>query len=242
MKIITQKPIFDIFSPKDTPSGPSSEKKAKHLENKQKIKIIIDYREKNSLVASYLISLGFEIEFKELKIGDYVVKDTIIERKTISDFISSMINGRLLKQLEDLKQFENKLLIIEGISNQEIYSDENSKINANAIRGFLLSITLKHKIPIIFTKDSEDTAKFIDVLSRKKAKEVKLNAGKKTLNKKEQMQFIIESFPGVGPKKSKELLKKFGSIQNIINAPIEELEKILGKRAENFIEIISRKF
>src|SRR3989338_8210006 len=228
MKTIIQKPIFDIFS--------SSKKSPKSLKEKSRskssaLKIIIDYREKNSLVASYLIKLGIEIIFKELKIGDYVVKDTIIERKTISDFISSMINGRLLKQLEDLKQFENKLLIIEGISNQEIYSDENSKINANAIRGFLLSITLKHKIPIIFTKDSEDTAKFIDVLSRKK-----------TLNKKEQMQFIIESFPGVGPKKSKELLKKFGSIQNIINAPIEELEKILGKRAENFIEIISRKF
>ena len=242
MKIITQKPIFDIFSPKETPSGPSSEKKAKHLENKQKIKIIIDYREKNSLVASYLISLGFEIEFKELKIGDYVVKDTIIERKTISDFISSMINGRLLKQLDELKQFENKLLIIEGISKQEIYTDENSGVNANAIRGFLLSILLKHKIPIMFTKDSEDTAKFIDVLSRKKAKDIKLNAGKKILNKKEQMQFIIEGFPGIGPKSSKELLKKFGSIQNIINAPIEDLKKILGKRAENFIEIISRRF
>ena len=229
MKTIIQKPIFDIFS--------SSKKSPKSLKEKSRskssaLKIIIDYREKNSLVASYLIKLGIEIIFKELKIGDYVVKDTIIERKTISDFISSMINGRLLKQLEDLKQFENKLLIIEGISNQEIYSDENSKINANAIRGFLLSITLKHKIPIIFTKDSEDTAKFIDVLSRKKAKEVKLNAGKKTLNKKEQMQFIIESFPGVGPKKSKELLKKFGSIQNIINAPIEEVRNSLTKTFE----------
>src|SRR3990167_10158373 len=118
MKIITQKPIFDIFSKKEIVS------KKELL--KEKIKIIVDYREKNSLVASYLINLGFDVEFKELKIGDYVVKDTIIERKTISDFISSMINGRLLKQLEELKQFENKLLIIEGLSKQEIYTDENS--------------------------------------------------------------------------------------------------------------------
>ena len=79
MKIITQKPIFDIFSPKDTPSGPSSEKKAKHLENKQKIKIIIDYREKNSLVASYLISLGFEIEFKESRLTNDEVKEALKE-------------------------------------------------------------------------------------------------------------------------------------------------------------------
>ena len=112
MKLIIQKPIFDIFSKK--------EKKLKSLESKEKIKIIIDYREKNSLVASYLIKENFNIEFKELKIGDYIVKDTIIERKTIPDFISSIINGRLLKQLEDLKQYENKLLIIEGISKQVV--------------------------------------------------------------------------------------------------------------------------
>lgn len=234
MKLIIQKPIFDIFSKK--------EKKLKSLESKEKIKIIIDYREKNSLVASYLIKENFNIEFKELKIGDYIVKDTIIERKTIPDFISSIINGRLLKQLEDLKQYENKLLIIEGISKQEVYSDEAGGVGGNAIRGFLLSVVLKHKIPLIFTKDSEDTAKFIDVLSRKKSKEIKLHAGKKTLNKKEQLQFIIESFPGIGPKKSKELLEKFGSIQNIINASLEDLEKILGKNAKNFIELIDRKY
>ena len=226
MKLIIQKPIFDIFS--------KSERKSKSLETKEKIKIIIDYREKNSLVASYLIKQGFAIEFMELKVGDYIVKDTIIERKTISDFISSMINKRLLKQLEELKQFENKLLIIEGISKHEIYSDENQKINANAIRGFLLSIVLKHKIPLIFTKDSEDSAKFMAVLSRKKSKEISLNAKKKSLNKKEQMQFILEGFPGIGPLTAKKLLEKFKSIKNIINASQEELQKCIGKKAGIF--------
>ena len=232
MKLIIQKPIFDIFSKKEIPLKKELPKE----------KIIIDYREKNSLVASYLIKENFDVEFKELKIGDYIVKDTILERKPISDFISSIINGRLLRQIEELKQFENKLLIIEGISKQEVYSDESKGINANAIRGFLLSVVLKHKIPLIFTKDQEDSAKFMKVLSRKKSKDIRLNAGKKTLDKKEQMQFIIESFPGIGPKKSKELLEKFSTIQNIINAPLEDLKKILGKRAENFIEIIGRKF
>ena len=140
MKIINKKPIFNIFSKEKLPikkQGP-------------RIKIIIDYRERNSLVASHLIKLGFEIEFKELKIGDYIVKDVVIERKTIPDFISSIINKRLLKQIEELKQFENKLLIIEGISEQEIYTDEDQGMNANAIRGFLLSTVLKHKIPMLF--------------------------------------------------------------------------------------------
>ena len=233
MKTVKSSPLLNIFS----------KTKSKNKENLlPKEIILIDYREKNSLVASYLIKQGFEINFRELKIGDYIVKNTVIERKTVSDFISSMINKRLLRQIEELKQYENKLLIIEGISEQEIYKDENSGINANAIRGFLLSIVLKHKIPLIFTKNSEDTARFIGVLSKKKEKEINLNAKKKNLNKKEQLQFIIESFPGIGPKKSRKLLEKFGTIQNIILAPTEELEKILGIRAEHIREIIERKY
>ena len=93
MKTVKSSPLLDIFSRKK----PGMRKEA------PKETIIIDYREKNSLVASHLLKLGFEVEFKELKIGDYIVKNVIIERKTVSDFISSMINHRLLNQIEELK-------------------------------------------------------------------------------------------------------------------------------------------
>jgi len=233
MKTIRSKPLLDIFSKR---------KLSIKKEDEPKESIIIDYREKNSLVASYLVKQGFPVEFKELNIGDYIVKNIIIERKTVQDFISSMINHRLINQIEELKQYDNKLLIIEGISEQELYSEGNTGINANAIRGFLLSILLKHKIPIIFSKNAEDTSKFINVLSKKKEKEINLNAKKKTLNKKEQLQFIIESFPGIGPKKAKKLLEKFGSIQNIILSSTEDLKDILGVQSASIKEIIERKY
>jgi ERCC4-type nuclease len=213
------------------------EKSKEIIKNKKstsKPKIIIDYREKNCLVASKLIREGFEIEFRELKVADYIVKDVAIERKTVSDFISSMINKRLLNQLEEIQQYENRLLIIEGISEQELYDDEETGINGNAIRGFLLSILLKYKVPIIFTKNSEDTAKFISVLSKKESKEISLKTKKKSLNKKEQMQFILEGFPGIGPKTAKKLLQEFRTIKKIVNTPSEELKKIIGKKAEIF--------
>jgi len=228
------KQIYDIFSKK-------SSRTKKEIPSKEKI--IADYREKNCLVASELIHLGLEIEFKELKVADYLVKDVAIERKTVSDFISSMINRRLLNQLEELQQYENKLLIIEGIDEQELYNDDNHLgINANSVRGFLLSILLKYKIPTIFTKNSEDTAKFISILSKKKTKELPLNIKKKSLNKKEQLQFIIEGFPGIGPKTAKKLLTKFKTIKNIINASQEELKNILGKKAEIMKRIIDGEY
>jgi len=227
------KKIFKIFSKK---------RKRKPF---VKPKAIIDYREKNSLVYSELISLGLQIEVRELKVADYIVKDVAIERKTVNDFISSMKNKRLLKQLEELQQYKNKLLIVEGIDEQELYTDSEDWIgmHPNAIRGFLLSILLKYKVPIIFTQNYKDTAKFISVLSRKQTKkEASLNVTKKTLNKKEQLQFIVEGFPGIGPTTAKKLLKEFKSIKNIINASEEELRKVIGKKAEIVKQIIDRKY
>ena len=211
------------------------EKAQKIKKEKPVGKVLVDYREKNCLVPSALLKLGAEIEFMNLKVGDYLVNGFAIERKTISDFISSMINGRLVKQIEELKQYEDKLLIIEGIENQELYNDEETNgTHPNSIRGFLLSITLKHKIPVIYSKNSKDTAKFIFVLLKRKEKETRLNVRKKTLNKKEQLQIIIEGFPGIGPKAAKKLLEKFKTIKNIINASQEELKEVLGKKAEIF--------
>ncbi|MDD5699569.1 MAG: ERCC4 domain-containing protein [Candidatus Nanoarchaeia archaeon] len=218
------KQIFDIFS------------KSKKEKTEEKPKVIMDYREKNSLVYSSLIELGMEIEVRELKVADYIVKGVAIERKTVSDFISSMISKRLASQLDNLQQYPNRLLLIEGIDEHELYSHEipDKGIHPNAIRGFLLSIILEHKTPIIFTKDPEDTAKFISVLAKRKEREASLNVSRKNLDKKERMQFILEGFPGIGPKTAKKLLSHFKSLKEIFEAPIGELKEIIGIKAEVF--------
>ncbi|MDP1729210.1 MAG: ERCC4 domain-containing protein [archaeon] len=200
-------------------------------------KIIVDTREKNSLVIANL-SKESEIILQTLEIGDYLIGNTIIERKTFSDFISSMLNKRLIEQLRQMQKYENKILILEGKDFEE-FEEKETKINPNAIRGMMLSISLDFKTPIIFTKDTEDTAKFLIVLAKqqlKKKTEFTLHS-KKPLSKKEQKQYIIESFPNIGPKTAKILLQKFNSIKNIINAPQEDLEKEICKKAESIIEL-----
>lgn len=226
-----EKPLEDIFS---------SLKIEKLQLEQEKPKIIADKREKNSLVISELISLGMNVEMQFLPVADFLINNIAIERKTISDFLGSMLNKRLLFQLEQMKQYENKLLIIEGIDEQEIYNDDNKEgINPNAIRGFLLSILLKHKIPIVYTKDYEDTAKFLSILAKKKEKEEEsLRAKKKSFNRKEQLQYILEGFPGIGPKNAKKLLKQFSSIKAIINANEDELKPLLKKKTASFLSLL----
>jgi len=203
-------------------------------ENKKTLpKIVADHREKNSLVPSEIIKLGHEIEFTTLELGDYITNNTVIERKTVSDFISSMLNKRLSRQLLSLQQIDNKILIIEGLDEQELYPNEFS-INENAIRGFLLSIVLNYKVPIILTKDSTDTASFLSILAKKQEREMTTNFRRRASDVNEQIQHILEGFPGIGPKTAKKLLKEFHTIKGIINADEEDLQKCIGKKAEIF--------
>ncbi len=237
MKRIKVKPVFDIFSP--------SKKSQKIKKKISKQKIIVDHREKNSHVVHELESNGFVPEFHQLKVADYIINETAIERKTVQDFVSSMINKRLIKQLKELRQYPSRLLIIEGIDEQELYLKESEyleektqRIHPNAIRGFLLSILLNYEIPMIFTKNAEDTVKFISILSKKKKRELPLNVNKKNLNKKERIQFILESFHGIGPKTARKLLKKFKTLKNIFSATEEQLEEAIGKKGKDMFKII----
>lgn len=218
--------ILDIFSR-------DSEVKGNKNEN---IKIIADLHEKNSLIISELINKGVNVEIKHLKVGDYLINDIAIERKTYNDFISSIINKRLIRQLEEIKQYPNYLLIIEG-------EETEINMNKNAIKGFLLSVLLKSKVPILFTRDYEETSEFLYILAKKKENNsFSLRARKRIMSKKEQLKYILEGFPGIGPSTSKKLLKKFKSIKNIINANEEELQEVLGKKTEMFIGLIKQEF
>lgn len=215
-------PFFNIFSKK-----PEKES--------LKIKIIIDNREKNSLVASELVRQGFQIEFQQLPVADYLIGNTAIERKTISDFKSSIINKRLPQQLLEIKQYPKYFLILEG-PQDEFY---HGILHENAFRGFLLSVILEFNVPIIFTQSPEDTAKYLSVLAKKEpAKHTSLRPSKISFSREEQLQYILEGFPHVGPAKAKALLEKFKSLKAIFNAQEEDLRPILGNHAKHFCGLL----
>lgn len=215
-------PLLDIFS----------KKKVK----KQKVRIVVDNREKNSLVVSELMSKGFEIEFRQLPVADYLVNGVAIERKTVSDLKSSVVNKRIVQQLLELKQYLQCFLLVEGILDEDLYSSPG--LHENAFRGFLLSVALDFNVPVIFTHDAEDTARYIDVLARRKKVEQGIRASKIFRTKKEQMQFILEGFPNVGPLKANALIKRFGSLSGVFNASEEELSEVLGKRTGDFKNLL----
>jgi len=218
-----------------------SKKKFKKKSSKQKPKIIADIHEKNSLIISELKNSNqIDLEIKSLKIADYLIGETAIERKTISDFISSMLNKRLIIQLKQMQKYKKNLLIIEG----EFFNSlkEKTNLHPNSIRGFILSILNNYHVPIIFTQNYEDTTQYLITLAKKQIKttaQISLHSRiPKTIP--EQKQYVLESFPNIGPATSKKLLKKFKTIKNIFNASEGELEEILKRKTNNFIELIKK--
>ena len=209
---------------------------SKKTKKEKRETIIIDHREKNSLVVSELVGLGFSIKYKQLPVADYIIGDVAIERKTLSDFKSSIINKRIMRQLLELKQYPQPILILEGLEEEDPYS---GLIHENAFRGFLLSILTEYKIPIIFTLNAKDTALYISVLAKKKQKSSEaIRATKITLTPEEQIQFVLEGFPYIGPKTAEKLIKHFKSLNNIFDASEEELKELIGKKSEELYKLL----
>jgi excinuclease ABC subunit C len=48
------------------------------------------------------------------------------------------------------------------------------------------------------------------------------------LRQKESIASALDTVPGIGPKRKKALLKKFGSVRNIKGASIDELSQVAG--------------
>ncbi|MCS7106365.1 MAG: helix-hairpin-helix domain-containing protein [Candidatus Aenigmarchaeota archaeon] len=210
----------------------------KILKPKDKILIVCDYREKD--VIEELKKLGALVNVQSLKVGDFIVSEKVcIEKKTHSDFISSIIDGRIFEQASSLrKNFEKPIILIEGYSNREI-SD-------NALKAALACLLIDFGISLVSTKNPLDTAKLVYWIAKKEQSEAKnevaIKIGKKPKDMKKIQEFIVCSLPGVSTKTAVKLLKEFGSVEKVFSASEEELKKVLGKKAEKIKKILSEKY
>ncbi|MBU3940349.1 MAG: DEAD/DEAH box helicase [Nanoarchaeota archaeon] len=214
---------------------------------KETIKIFVDNREKGSGIIKNLVDNNIEVKMQTLATADYILSKRVgVERKTPQDFVDSIIDKRLLHQIRDLKQnFDRPLIIIEG--EEDLYSLR--RIHPNAIRGMLATIAISYGIPIIRTKNFQDSAALLIAIAKREQvaqeKEFGVRLDKKPLTTKEQQEFIIESLPGIGPTLAKSLLKKFKTVKKIINAKPEKLKKIekLGpKKTEEIQRILDEEY
>ncbi len=206
----------------------------------QKIHITADYREKPSGIPDLLLKEGVNVELRELKCGDYVINNQVlIERKTKEDFVQCLVSNRLFAQCRRIKRNNKRpLLIIEGDP-----CNTQHRINTQAIKGAVLSISVSWQIPVLFTADKSESVNIMITTGKQLIKEdvPVLRPGFKPKRRRNRMLFFIQGLPEVGPVLALRLLDRFSTVERMINASQEELLRIEGigqKKAELIINFI----
>ncbi len=209
--------------------------------NLKKLRIVVDEREKKSGIPDLLKGIGISLEIKMLPVGDYIVApDTVVERKTISDLVSSIFDGRLFDQCNRLKEhYQFPILLIEG----DIDEIEELTENPLIFYGAISSIAIDFKIPVIHTPNASHTSKLlISMCSRKDAsKGPFIKKIRKSRDIQKQQLSMLCSLPGVGEKTAIRMLEKFGTPLMVLSSSITELSKVGGlgeARAKNIKKVL----
>ena len=209
--------------------------------NLKKLRIVVDERERKSGIPDILKGIGINLEIKTLPVGDYIVApETVVERKTVSDLVSSVFDGRLFDQCSRLKEhYQFPILLVEG----DI--DELEKLTENpfVFYGAISSIVIDFKIPVIPTPSASHTSKLlISMCSRKyTANGPFIKKIRKSNDLQKQQLSMLCSLPGVGEKTAIRMLEKFGTPLKILNSSVTELSKVGGlgeARAKNIKKIL----
>jgi ERCC4-type nuclease len=214
----------------------------------EKVTVLADSRERNSPVVRFLEDSGIRVRSKQLKVGDYIASDRVgIERKQIPDFLQSIKNQRVFKQLEGLAgSYKKPLLILEG--NPELLFAENN-MHPNSVRGALASISIDYAIPILWTPDSRGTADQIHRIAYreqvKKDRGLQIRVKQKCPDFARQQEFIVAGLPHVSNKLSKRLLKEFKTIRGVFSSKKERFMKVNGlgeKKAKKIWELLNTEY
>jgi len=212
-----------------------------------KVKIFADYREKGSGVIKDMAEDNVIVNLERLEYADYVVSSRCgIEVKSVEDFVDSIVDGRLLQQIKNLKNnFERPIVVIEG--EQNIYAVRN--VHQNSILGMLATIAVSYGIPIIQTRNFKETSALLQIIAKREqdetGKDFSLHADRKPATLKEQQEYAVSSLPGINLALAKPLLRHFKTVKNLVNASekeLQEVEKIGPVKAKQIKDVVEGEY
>jgi ERCC4-type nuclease len=207
--------------------------------------LIIDSREKSKLadlVMKKAKALFIPHEKKWIEIGDYVYDDVCFEAKSTIDFIGSVMSKRLWTQLDNMdRHYQTNVVIIYGSLDEAILNiieHSSSKLPVaarsvmlnNKFLGALGRIVLDTDIKPFWVKTEEEAASIITAVSKMKPRTRETIAPQvfKRITTDDLRLDLLTSIKGISVKKAKELIKQFGSIMEIGECSVFELQAIEG--------------
>lgn len=215
-------PTLEEFSAEEKQEPPG--------ERKLEVVVRVDVRELGGEVVRKLASYpDVKISVSRLEIGDYIVSDEIaIERKTVDDLASSLVDGRIFDQIKRLRAtYKKPILLIEG---ETPYRSKKRGVNPRSLMG-LVSSLVASGLPILWANNPEESAELIRLLAIREQSDRRVIPEVKhppAVDEKAILERILTGIPGVGIVIARNLLSSFGTLKRIFSASEEELQSVEG--------------
>lgn len=206
------------------------------MADKQSVTVRVDSREPLDTVLPYLIdhSEVEEFEVAELDSGDLEIEGVAFERKTPSDYASSITDkdDHLKDQAERMiEQYEHAYVLLEG-DMSDFESLSHTRIEAKSLRGFAASLSARYGVPVIPCSDAET---LVDYAIRQARKHVE-DPSSSSLRVKSSVESSDEPvvkrmygcIDGVGSETASKLHLQFPSLQDALDASVGEFETVEG--------------
>ncbi|NXY48611.1 XPF endonuclease, partial [Ceuthmochares aereus] len=209
--------------------------------------IIVDMREFRSELPSLIHRRGIDIEPVTLEVGDYILTpDICVERKSISDLIGSLNNGRLYTQCVSMSRYYKRpILLIEFDPNKPFSliprGSLHPEISSNDITSKLTLLTLHFpKLRILWCPSPHATAELFEELKQNHSQPdaetaMAVKADSETLPESDKYnpgpQDFLLKMPGINAKNCHALMNHVKSIAELVTLSKDELSKILGNTA-----------
>jgi ERCC4-type nuclease len=203
----------------------------------------VDISERHAALLDLARGCGdFEICMERLAVGDYLIDDGIvIERKTYSDFATSLVDGRLFPQAAALARSPHRpIVLLEGPTSAQM-----PDVHAHALKGAMLSLAVMWRLPVICSRNPENSLRILRLLAGQLARanpEVLQRYDRKPKRLASRRLYMLQGLPGVGPALANRLLVHFGSVERVITADQGLLAQVRGigpKKAQRIRNVIS---
>ena len=202
------------------------------------IEIVVDSREKVKQ-RTLLKHNGIEFTVKALSCGDYAAYaddgKVTIERKAISDFMQSLLSGRLEDQLKRLASEPIPILLITGSYKEVEKYYKKSKITEEHVQGAIASAIVRFGLrSVIWIQDGYSdphndglmvATKLLKKIAEGKLDQIKDRRIKRTENPQREVVKLLLNVP---TDVAQNLLDRFSTVRCIVNADDNELLKVPG--------------
>lgn len=206
------------------------------MTDKKSVRVVVDSREPLDDILPHIIEHGEveEYEVDELSSGDFAIEGVGFERKTPSDYATSITDSddHLRGQAERMvEQYDHAYVLLEGdMSDFEFLSHTN--MNPNSLRGFAASLTAREGVPVIPCSNTEN---LVDYAIRQARKHIESPSSsslrvKTTVESSDEpvVKRMFGCIEGVGADTAGKLHLQFPSLQDAIEADASDFEVIEG--------------